>query len=337
MTDNRQLLLRERPTGEVRDDCFELVASPLPVPGDGEVLLRNRWLGFDPAQRGWLNDIRSYVPPVAIGDPMRAYGIGEVVTSMVDGVEPGDLFHAQIGWQDYALIAPATADIFEAVPADLEHPEWMLGVLGLSGMTAYFGMTEIGRPVEGDVVLVTAAAGATGSVAGQIARLRGAARVIGTAGSDDKRAWVRDVAGFDECLDHYDDGVRRALRETSRAGYDVVFDNVGGALLDAALFNIAERARVVLCGSISTGYRPERPEVGLHYYQLLTTRRSRMEGFLVTDFADRFDDARREMMGWLADGSLVAQQDVLEGLERAPECLRRLFSGGNLGKQLLRL
>lgn len=337
MTVNRQLLLRERPTGEVLDECFELAETEVPSPADGQVLLRTIWLAFDPAQRGWLNDVRSYVPPVAIGEPMRAYGIGEVVESKVDGVAPGDLVHAQVGWQDYAVVEPATAHIFEPVPADVEHPEWMLGVLGMSGLTAYFGMTEIGRPVEGDVVLVTAAAGATGSIAGQIARLRGAARVIGTAGSDDKRAWVRDVAGFDDCLDHYDDNVRRALREASRPGYDVVFDNVGGSLLDAALFNIAERARVVLCGSISTGYRPERPAVGLHYYQLLTTRRSRMEGFLVTDFADRFDEARRQLMTWITEGRLHQQQDVLDGLERAPECLRRLFSGGNLGKQLLRV
>jgi NADPH-dependent curcumin reductase CurA len=338
MTDrNRQLLLRERPTGEVLDECFELVESPIPTPDDGQVLLRTIWLAFDPAQRGWLNDIRSYVPPVAIGETMRAFGIGEVIESKVPGVERGDLVHTQVGWQDYAVAEPATAHLFEPVPAEVEQPELMLGVLGVSGMTAYFGMTEIGRPVEGDVVLVTAAAGATGSVAGQIARITGAARVIGTAGSEDKRAWVRDVAGFDECLDHYDDNVRRALREASRAGYDVVFDNVGGALLDAALFNIAERARIVLCGSISTGYRPERPEIGLHYYQLLTTRRSRMEGFIVTDYTNRFDEARAQLTAWIAEGRLHQHQDVLEGLERAPECLRRLFSGGNLGKQLLRV
>ncbi len=334
---NRQLLLRERPTGEVRDEHFELAETDVPSPEEGQVLVRTRWVSFDPAQRGWLNDIRSYVPPVAIGEPMRAYGVGEVVASKVAGVEEGTLVHAQLGWQDYALVEPGTGELFEPVPPSVEQPEMMLGVLGLTGLTAYFGMTDIGRPVEGDVVLVTAAAGATGSVAGQIARIKGAARVIGTAGSDDKRAWVRDVAGFDECLDHYDEGIRRQLREASRAGYDVVFDNVGGALLDAALFNIAERGRIALCGSISTGYRPERPDVGLHYYQLLTTRRARMEGFLVTDYADRFDEARADLARWVAEGRLRHHQDVLEGLERAPEGLRRLFTGGNLGKQLLRV
>jgi NADPH-dependent curcumin reductase CurA len=191
--------------------------------------------------------------------------------------------------------------------------------------------------VEGDTVLVTSAAGATGSIAGQIARIKGAARVVGTAGAEEKRSWVRDVAGFDDCRCHYDDDIRRQLREVSPQGYNVVFDNVGGSLLDAALFNIAERARIVLCGSISTGYKPQRPEVGLHYYQLLTTRRGRMEGFIVTDHAARFDEARAELAAWIADGRLQQQSDVLEGLEQAPSGLQRLFSGGNLGKQLLRL
>jgi NADPH-dependent curcumin reductase len=334
---NRQLLLRERPTGAVTPDHFELAETVVPTPGDGEVLLRNRWLSFDPAQRGYLNDVRSYVPPVAIGDPMRAFGIGEVVTSNADGIAPGALIHTLVGWQDYVVIDPATASLFEPVPPDVTRPEMMLGLLGLTGLTAFFGMTEIGDPQPGDAVLVTAAAGATGSIAGQIARIKGASLVIGTAGAPEKRDWVRDVAGFDDCLDHYDENILRLIRAANRGGYQVVFDNVGGTLLDAALFNIAERARVVLCGSISTGYKPQRPDVGLHYYQLLTTRRSRMEGFLVTDYADRFDDARKQLMTWADEGRLQQQYDIMDGLEQAPAALARLFEGGNLGKQLLRL
>ncbi|MET0458421.1 MAG: NADP-dependent oxidoreductase [Ilumatobacteraceae bacterium] len=334
---NRQMVLRERPTGEVSGEHFELIESDVPVAGDGEVLLRTTWLSFDPAQRGWLNDVRSYVPPVALGEAMRAYGIGEVVASNVDGVAPGDLVHAQVGWQDYVVLDPATTSIFEPVPPEVTQPEMMLGLLGMTGLTAYFGMTDIGRPVEGDAVLVTAAAGATGSVAGQIARILGASQVIGTAGAEEKRDWVRDVAGFDDCLPHYDENILRLIRAANRDGYQVVFDNVGGTLLDAALFNIAEHARVVLCGSISTGYKPQRPDVGLYYYQLLTMRRSRMEGFLVSDFADRFDEARRDLLTWTAEGRLHQQYDVLEGLESAPFALNRLFSGGNLGKQLVKL
>ena len=334
---NRRILLRERPTGDVGPEHFELVESDVPEPGEGEVVLRTQWLSFDPSQRGFLNDIKSYAPPVALGDVMRADGIGEVVASRAEGIEVGRLVHTSVGWQDYAVVDPSHAELFELVPAEVPRPEMALAVLGITGFTAYFGMTEIGRPGEGDTVLVTAAAGATGSIAGQIARIKGASRVIGTAGSEEKRAWVREVAGFDDCLDHYDEKIRRRIRESAPDGLDLVFDNVGGSLLDACLFNIALRARIVLCGSISTGYRPERPEVGLHYYQLLTTRRSRMEGFLVTDFAKRFDEARADLLTWVTEGRLRQEYDVLTGLEQAPEALHRLFTGQNLGKQLLRV
>lgn len=338
MTDqNRQVLLRDRPTDQVGDEHFEVVTTPVPEPGDGEVLLRTLWLSFDPAQRGWLNDVRSYVPPVGIGEPMRAYGIGEVVTSNADGVKSGDLVHTMLGWQEYAVVDPSSDTLFEPVPAAVTQPEMMLGLLGMTGLTAYFGMTDIGRPVEGDAVIVTAAAGATGSIAGQIARIKGASQVIGTAGADEKRAWVRDVAGFDDCLDHYDENVLRAIRAANRDGYQVVFDNVGGTLLDACLFNIATHSRVVLCGSISTGYKPQRPDVGIYYYQLLTMRRSLMQGFLVSDYQDHYDEARADLLRWSEEGRLVQQYDVVEGLEHAPTTLNRLFSGGNLGKQLLKL
>ncbi len=335
--ENRRLVLRERPTDEVTTEHFEMLTGPVPEPGPGEVVLRTRWLSFDPAQRGRLNDVRSYVPPVQIGETMSADGVGEVVASNAPGIDVGQFVVAQTGWQDYVALDPATAGRFEVVPADVDEPHHMLGLLGLTALTAYFGMLDIGRPVEGDAVLVTSAAGATGSIAGQIARIHGAALVVGTAGSEDKRAWVRDVAGFDECLDHYADDILRQIRGANRDGYQVIFDNVGGTLLDAALFNIAERARVVLCGSISTGYKPQRPDVGIYYYQLLTMRRSRMEGFLVTDYAARFDEARRDLLTWSNEGRLVQQYDVLDGLERAPEALARLFRGGNLGKQLVKL
>jgi NADPH-dependent curcumin reductase CurA len=334
---NRRMVLRERPTAEVTSEHFEMVTADVPEPGPGEVLLRTQWLSFDPAQRGRLNDVRSYVPPVQIGATMEGDGIAEVVASNAAGIEVGQIVHAQVGWQDYVVVDPAGPGRFEPVPPDVDEPHHMLGLLGMTGLTAYFGMIEIGRPVEGDAVLVTSAAGATGSIAGQIARIKGAAQVIGTAGSDDKRAWVRDVAGFDDCVDHYADDVLRQIRACNRDGYQVIFDNVGGTLLDAALFNIAVGARVVLCGSISTGYKPQRAEVGITYYQLLTMRSSRMEGFLVTNYADRFDEARRDLMTWSKEGRLVQQYDVLDGLEQAPEALARLFKGGNLGKQLVKL
>lgn len=334
MTDtHRQIVLKHRPTGVVTDDCFESIVADRPVPGPNELLVRTLWLGFEPAMRGWLNDVRSYTPPVGIGEVMRAWGVGQVIESNHPDHAVGSLVHAQLGWQEYAVV-PVDDDLV-AVPEDIADPMLMLSVAGLTGLTAYFGMTEVGAPREGDTVLVTAAAGATGSVAAQIARILGAGRVIGTAGSETKRAWLRDVAGLDDCLDHHDEHVRRAIRGAAPDGLNVVFDNVGGALLDAALFNIAIGARVALCGSISTGYRPERPEVGLHYYQLLTTRRSRMEGFLVSDFQERYPEARSRLLGWVADGTLRVEHDVLDGLENAPEGIRRLFEGRNLGKQVL--
>src|SRR4051794_28936207 len=334
---NRQLQLRERPTDAVTSEHFQLVESPIPEAGPGEGLLRTHWLSFDPAQRGRLHDGRSYVPPGQIGATMEGDGIAEGGVAHVDGLGGGQLVHADVGGQDYVVVARATARRFEPVPADVDEPHHMLGLLGMTGLTAYFGMIDVGRPVEGDAVLVTSAAGATGSIAGQIARIKGAAQVIGTAGSDDKRAWVRDVAGFDDCVDHYADDVLRQIRACNRDGYQVIFDNVGGTLLDAALFNIAVGARVVLCGSISTGYKPQRAEVGITYYQLLTMRSSRMEGFLVTNYANRFDEARRDLLQWSKEGRLVQQYDVLDGLESAPEALGRLFKGGNLGKQLVKL
>jgi NADPH-dependent curcumin reductase len=336
---NRQLVLRARPSGIVTDDCFELVERPVAAPVDGQVLVRSLWLSFEPAQRGWLNDVRTYVPPVAIGEVMRSWGVGQVIASAHPDFRPGQFVHGTLQWQTHALIDlsvetnPPTE--LAAIPPEVHDPMLMLSIAGVTGMTAYFGMRYIGQPVEGDTVVVTAAAGATGSVAGQVARNLGAARVIGTAGAKAKQDWVRQVAGFDDCVDHYDDKVRRRLRELAPDGYDVAFDNVGGSLLDAVLFNIASRGRIVLCGSISTGYRPERPEVGLHYYQLLTTRSARMEGFVLYDFEARFAEARRTLLDWYDAGTVHVEHDILADLPNAPQGLRRLFDGGNLGKQIL--
>jgi NADPH-dependent curcumin reductase CurA len=333
---NHRLVLAKRPLAEVTDDCFEHTTEEVGPVGPHQVLVRTLWLGFEPAQRGWLNDIPSYTPPVALGEVMRAWGVGQVVASNHPQFSEGDMVHGMLGWQEWCLADGDDEAIgLVHVPPEVTEPQHMLGVAGATGLTAYFGMTDIARPVEGDTVLVTAAAGATGSVAGQIARILGAAKVVGTASSEAKREWVRSVAGFDACVDHHDEKVRRRLREEAPDGYNVVFDNVGGSLLDAAIFNIALRGRIALCGAISTGYKPQRPDVGLHYYQLLTTRRARMEGFLLTDYADRFPEARTTLCGWVADGRLRVAEDRLEGLENAAEGLRRLFEGKNLGKQLL--
>lgn len=337
-TTNRRMILTSRPRDEVTDDCFTLVTETVPSAGPTDVLVRHLWSSFEPAQRGWLNDIPSYMPPVAIGEVMRAFGVGQVAASNSAAFPVGSFVHGSLGWQEWCVVDVSQPDHqLESIPSEIDDPLLMLSALGVTGLTAWFGMTRVARPLLGDTVLVTAAAGATGSVAAQLARLAGAHRVIGTAGSAAKRAWAVEVAGLDECVDHHDDKIRRRLREVAPEGFDVVFDNVGGRLLDAALFNLAEGARVALCGSISTGYRPELPEVGLHHYQLLTTRRARMEGFLLFDHRDSFTLARQRLARYVRSGRLVVQHDMLEGLERAPEGLRRLFRGLNTGKQILHI
>jgi NADPH-dependent curcumin reductase CurA len=338
MTTNHQLVLHERPAHAVGPEHFAHVEQPVEAPGDGEVLVRTCWLAFAPAQRGYLNDVPSYVPPVALGEVMRATGVGQVEASGHPDFVAGDLVLGNLGWQEYCTVTPGTGfERLERLPDDIGDPKLALGALGSTGLTAWVGMRLIGQPVAGNVVLVTAAAGATGSLAGQIARALGAAKVVGTASTDEKRAWVRDVAGFDDCIDYRDPKVFRRLREQAPNGFDVVFDNVGGTLLDDAIANLALGARVVLCGAISTGYEPKRPDIGLRNYQFFTLRRARLEGFIVTDHEARFAEGRAELRGWIDAGKLHWAEDVVEGLDQAPATLQRLFDGQNLGKQLLHL
>ncbi len=336
--DHRSLVLAERPTGAIDDHTFRtVVADRASELRPGEVRVRTLWLAFDPAQRGALNDLPSYRDAVGVGDVMTGRGIGQIADSRADGFGEGDLVSGELGWQDWRIAEPTAIDL-EHVPTEANPPTMALSVLGVTGLTAWVGMTKVAAVREGDSVLVTSAAGATGSVAGQIARRLGAARVVGTAGSEAKRAWVREVAGFDECLDHYDDKVFRAMRTAAGDdGFDVVFDNVGGTLLDCALANIAVGGRLALCGSISTGYTPSRPEVGLRNYQFLTTRRARAEGFIVLDHAADFGTARADLARWAAEGALQWDEDVLTGLDAAPQALQRLFDGDNLGKQLVQV
>lgn len=339
MRTTTQIVLSQRPTGRVDEGCFTAEQIPLPEPGDGEVLVGSCWLAFAPAQRSALNDIPSYVPPVALGEVMRGTGVGQVLASRHSGFSEGDLVVGPIGWQEHCVMNPDTVSSpLELVPTDIGDPKLVLTVLGVSGMTAYFGMKKFGRPTTGDTVLVTAAADSVGSLAGQIARAFGAERIVGTAGSEEKLEWAREIAGFDACVDYHDSHVFRALRAAANGGgFNVIFDNVGGSLLDNALGNISNGARVVLCGSISTGYMPKRAEVGLHNYAYLTTRRGTMAGFIVTDFADEFPAAIAEMRSWIAAGKLSWAEDMVEGLENAPATLQRLFDGKNLGKQLLHI
>jgi hypothetical protein len=314
----------------VQESDFELRSSPVPAPRDGQVLVRNRWLSFEPAMRGWMEDRPNYIPPVAIGEVMRGVAVGEVVESRLEGFAPGDLVSGMTGWQEWGLGGGALRKLPEGA-----DPSLILSVLGLTGITAYFGLLDVGQPKEGDVVVVSGAAGATGSVVGQIAKLKGC-RVVGIAGGERKCTWLTDKAGFDAAIDYKREDVGARLSELCPDGIDVFFDNVGGPVLDEVLARIARGARIVICGAI-TRYSLEDLPPGPRNYINVMIQRARMEGFVVLDYAPRFDEATTALEQWVQDGRIAWEVDVQHGFENAPKTLRRLYTGANFGKQLLQL
>jgi NADPH-dependent curcumin reductase CurA len=325
----RRILLAGRPHGLVDESNLTVDdSSSVPEPGEGQALVKVTHLSIDPTIRTWMDNAPGYLPPIGIGDVVRSGGIGEVVASHSDALPVGSTVFGMLGWQEYTL-ADASDGSLTVVPPGLD-PAVVLGVLGVTGMTAYFGVKDIGRPQPGDTVVVSGAAGATGSVAGQLARIEGAGRVVGIAGSEDKCAWLVDELGFDHAVNYRTDDVGARLRATCPDGIDVYFDNVGGDILDACLANLAMRARVVLCGAISQ-YNEDHP-VGPRNYLQLIVKRARMEGFLILDYLDRFPGAQLEMAGWVMEGRIHHREHVVHGLEHAGEALNLLFSGGNTGK-----
>jgi hypothetical protein len=330
---NRQLKLIARPVGLPKASDFRLDAAPAQEPGEGQVLVRTHFLSLDPAMRGWMREGRSYLPPVELGEVMRAGGAGEVLESRAPGFEPGDFVVGMTGVQEYAVL-PGNA-LTRADPQVAPLPTW-LGALGMPGMTAYFGLTEVGALKDGDTVVVSAAAGAVGSVVGQIAKIRGC-RVVGIAGGPDKCAYVAGRLGFDAAIDYKSEDVGRRLRELCPKGIDVYFDNVGGDILDACLANLARGARVVICGAISQ-YNATGPMKGPSNYMSLLVNRARMEGFLVFDFYSRYPEGVGAIAGWIAEGRLKPHEDIATGgIEAFVPTLNRLFSGENLGKLVLKL
>ena len=331
MTDtNTSVRLAKRPTGMPTDDVWDVATEPVAEPADGEFLLRTRYISLDPAMRGWMNEGRSYIPPVGIGEVMRAGVVGEVVTSRHDRFPVGAHVVATTGVQEYAVSNGKGVQVVDPDKAPL--PTY-LGTLGMTGLTAYFGLLEIGRPQKGETVVVSGAAGATGSVAGQIAKIQGC-RVVGIAGGEAKCRTVVQDLGFDACIDYRAD-LRGGLKREAPDRVDVYFDNVGGEVLDAVLPRLAMHGRVVLCGAISQ-YNADGAMTGPANYMSLLVNRARMEGFVVFDYADRYGEALREMAGWLADGRLVSQETVVEGGVRAfPQALLKLFAGENTGKLVL--
>lgn len=331
---NRQWTLAKRPHGMVTKDNFAYQETPIPEPGEGEFLVRTLYLSFDPTQRGWMMDTPSYLPPVQIGEVMRGGGVGQVVESKHPDYAKGDLVQATGGWQDFFVSDGGGMIPVRKLPAGIP-PTWVLGVLGITGQTAYWGLLDLGKPQPGDTVLVSGAAGATGSVAGQIARIKGC-RVVGIAGGEEKCKWLTETARFDAAIDYKSENVDERIGELCPNGVNVYFENVGGPILEAALNHLALRARIVMCGGIS-GYNDTEPTPGPRNLMNLIIQRARMEGFIVLDYMDRAAQAVTELVGWVKSGELVHQEDIQEGFENIPDTLNRLFTGRNLGKQLLKV
>jgi NADPH-dependent curcumin reductase CurA len=329
---NHAFRLAARPVGLPTRDDWEYTESPVEDPGEGEVLVKLLYISLDPAMRGWMNDTASYVPPVGIGEVMRAIAVGRVVRSNHPDFAKGDHVSSLLGVQEYAVVSGAALQKVDPGVAPL--PVW-LSTLGMPGMTAYFGLLDIGDPKEGETVVVSGAAGAVGSLVGQIAKLKGA-RAVGIAGGPEKCGYVVDELGFDSAIDYKSENLFEALGEHAPDGVDVYFDNVGGEILDAVLGRLARGARVAICGAISQYNNTDAVRGPANYLSLLVNHAS-MTGFVVSDYGAEYAKGAAEMGGWLAAGELKSREDVVEGLETFPETLNKLFSGENNGKLVLKV
>lgn len=331
MAKNAQWIYARKPEGQVTAAHFEAAETEIPEPGDGEVLVKTTLLSLDPASRAWMAG-RTYRPMLMPGEVMAGWGLGEVVKSNDEKFAPGDLVSGEYGWQRYAAL-PAKA---LAKHDKRQKPEHILGVLGITGLTAYFGMLDVGRPRPGETVLVSGAAGAVGSIAGQIAKLAGC-RVVGTTGGADKCKWIVDELGFDAAVDYKAVGLAQAVRKACPDGIDVYFDNTGGEVLEIALARMNLWGRIACCGNISQ-YNATTPMGGPSGVPgFLVTKRIRMEGFIVMDFYNRRREAESALSKWLAEGKLKAPVDIVEGFANMPKALEGLFAGNNKGKLMVRV
>ena len=330
---NRQWRLAARPVGFIKESDFEWREEPVPVPGEGEILVRNILLSLDPANRGWVMEVKSYVPPVAIGEVMRGITIGVVEQSRHGNFQVGDIVQGILGWQDYAI---SDGSGLTRLPKDPSLPlTAYLGLFGIIGPTAYFGLLDVGKPKAGETLVVSAAAGAVGSLVGQIGKIKGC-RVVGIAGSAEKCNWIRETLGFDAAINYKTERVRKCLQKHCPDGIDVFFDNVGGEILDAVLGLINVKARIVICGMISL-YNVTKPVPGPYNFRSILTQRARGEGFVILDYMDRFQEAVEDLGKWLAEDKIQYRFDVVEGLENAPSAINKLFDGSNKGKLIVKV
>ncbi len=332
---NHQFRLAARPQGLPKRSDWNYTEEPVRDPGAGEVLVKALYLSLDPAMRGWMNEGRSYIAPVGIGEVMRAGGAGRVIASGNPAFAVGDHVTGVLGAQEYALVgAEAAKGLIKVDPKVVPLPVY-LGALGVTGLTAYFGLLEVGQAKAGDTVVISGAAGATGLVAGQIAKIKGC-RAVGIAGGAEKCNYIVKELGFDAAIDYKKENVIEALRQHCPKGINVYFDNVGGEILDAALANLARGARVVICGAISQ-YNSTTGIKGPSNYLSLLVNGARMEGFVVFNYQARYGEAAREMAGWMMAGKLKSKEDIVEGFQTFPDTLLKLFRGENLGKLMIKM
>ena len=329
---NHQVRLAARPVGLPKRSDWQFTEAPAPEPRDGEVLAKVLYLSLDPAMRGWMNEGKSYIAPVGIGEVMRAGGVGRITASKHPGFAVGEHVTGALGVQEYAALDGAQLTKVDPKIAPLPV---FLNALGMPGMTAYFGLLDVGQPKAGDTAVVSGAAGAVGATVGQIAKIKGC-RAIGIAGGPAKCRYLVDELGFDAAIDYKAEDVRKSLRTHCPDGVNVYFDNVGGDILDIVLAQLARRGRVVLCGAISQ-YNNTTPVKGPTNYLSLLVNRARMEGMIVFDYANRFPEAVRDIADWMAAGKLKSREDIVDGLQTFPETLLKLFSGENFGKLALRV
>ena len=339
---NRQWRVARYPKIEevIGPDHFDWTSEPIPEPEDGEFLVRTLCLAPVPAQRGYLEKSHhSFLENISVGDVMRGRGVGQIVTSRHPDYREGEIFVGSLGWQDYSIQKPRGAEFVfstKKVKQPIRPLSTVLSILGQTGATAYFGLLEVGQMKPEDNVLISAAAGGVGSAAGQIARIRGARQVVGIAGSHAKCKWLVEELGYDAVINYKTETVGERIAELFPDGIDVFFDNVGGDILNDALANLAMHARIVICGFIATDFSPG-PHHGPINYQCLVYKRARMEGFIVFDYWDRYEEAEKDLLGWYREGLLKNTEDVDEGLEKMPESLASLFTGGNTGIKICRV
>lgn len=329
---NKQLILNKRPKGMPDSDTWSLQEAPIPEIENGELLIQNHYISLDPAMRGWMNDSKSYIEPVALGDVMRAGTIGKVIKSNNNKFNIGQTVTGWGGVQQYTI---SNGENLYPVDDSQVPMTKFLGVLGMPGMTAYFGILEVGKIQSGDVVVVSGGAGAVGSVVGQIAKIKGC-YVVGIAGGKEKCDYITNLLGFDAAIDYKSQNVFEAVKETCPKGIDVYFDNVGGEILEAALSRLRKKARIVICGAISQ-YNNIDDMKGPRNYMSLLVNRATMQGMVVMDYADRYPEAMQEMAGWMQQGNLKSKETIFEGIENFQETFKRLFTGDKLGKLILKV